>query len=79
MKNDDNDVTISGIIPRHGDLNDKGLEVNDMLKIKTSKLTLGFLDNSNIKPEHHLNNSGLHLNGKGTFTFANNLLKFIKM
>ena len=79
VKNDVNDVTISGIIPRNDDFNVKGIKVNDLLKIKTSELPLGFLENSNIKPGIHLNNSGLHLNGKGTFTFANNLVKFIKM
>ena len=79
MKTDVNDVTISGIISRNDDLNDKGLMVNDFLKIKTSELSLGFLENKNIKPGIHLNNVGLHLNGKGTFTFANNLLNFIRM
>ena len=34
MKSDVNDVTTSGIIPRNVELNDKGLKVNDFLKIK---------------------------------------------
>ena len=80
-KTDENDVAISGIIPRSDDmkLNAKGIQVNDFLKIKTSQYGFGFIANDNFKTNFHLNNSGLHLNFTGTNTFGNNLLNYIKI
>ena len=77
-KTDENDVAISGIIPRSDDmkLNAKGIQVNDFL---TSQYGFGFIANDNFKTNFHLNNSGLHLNFTGTNTFGNNLLNYIKI
>lgn len=79
LKTDENEVVVSGIICRDDDLNGKGLKVNDFLKIKSSRYALGFINNTNIRIEKHLNGSGLHLNNLGTAALANNFLKIINI
>ena len=79
LKNDENDVIISGIIARNDELNEKGKKVNDLLKIKCNSNDLGFMDHSNILAHKHLNGSGIHLNFNGTITLADNFLKVINI
>ena len=79
IKTDENEVAISGLIPRNDELNQKTSKVNDFLKIKTSNFSLGFIENENFEPNIHLNNSGLHLNYKGTVTLASNFINYIKI
>ena len=79
VKTDENEVSISAILPRNVELDDKGKMVNDVLKIKCSKYAIGFMSNSNFIPNLHLNSSGLHLNFKGTTTLAKNLLDHINL
>ena len=74
MKSTENDVIISGIVVRNDSLNDKGLEVNTIIKTKCTENSFVFCDNSNISG-NHLNASGLHLNSKGTIALTNNFLK----
>ena len=38
----------------------------------------GFVDHSNISPEHDLNRSGLHLNTKGTARLATNFINYLR-
>ena len=78
MKSDNNDIIISGLVERNDILNDKGREVNNLLKSRCSEHVFLFCDNSNISKKFHLNGSGLHLNTNGTTTLANNFLKCLK-
>ena len=79
IKTDKNEVIISSIVCRGDELNEKALKVNDFLKIKTDKYALGYMNNSNICVDTHLNGSGMHLNYSGTVTLANNFLKIINV
>ena len=79
MKSIDNGVMVSGIVPRRDKLNDKGKEVNKLLKSLCILEKMFFIDNANINPEYHLNNSGLHLNMHGTFTLGSNLVDAINI
>lgn len=73
------EVAISGIVPRNDRLNMKGLDVNRILKQKLLTFDICYIDNENIDPIMHLNNSGLHLNPKGTSILANNYINYIKL
>lgn len=77
MKTDHNKIFISSILFRNDKLNEKGMIVNDFLKIKCSDLDLCYIDNSNIT-NAHLNKSGIHLNMTGTITLAKNFMEAIK-
>ena len=79
IKTDENEIVVSEIICRNDEHNQKGLKVNDFLKIKCAKYALGFIRNSNILVDKHLNGSGLHLNQQGTVALANNFLKIINV
>ena len=79
LKTDENEVIVSSIIGRHDEHNQKGMKVNDLLKIKSTRYSLGFMNNSNIFINKHLNGSGLHLNYYGNIALANNFLKVINV
>ena len=78
IKTEENDIIISGITIRQDQYNEKGFQVNEQLKVKCSKFSFGFVDNTNITIRN-LNGSGLHLNYSGTVLLANNLLKAINV
>ena len=75
MESKDTEVLVSSIIQRRDKFNDKALEVNKALERECERMRLGFIDNSNIDPESHLNGSGLHLNMEGTIILANNFIR----
>ena len=79
MKTDVNEVIISSILPRRDKLNVKAIEVNKFLFSFCSKKKLHCIDNSNIDPNKHLNNSGLHLNYEGTYVLGSNFVYAIKI
>ena len=79
MKTGDNEVMVSGIVPRRDKLNGKGLAVNKCLISLCSVNNFHFINNANINKETHLNNSGLHLNLKGTYTIGTNIVNAIKL
>ena len=58
-------------------LHGKGKEVNKLLQYLCISKKLFFINNSN--PEYHLNNSGLHLNTRGTFILGSNLVDAINI
>ena len=62
MKQNNNDVKISGIIPRGDNLNDKANDVNCILKSLCYENNMDYIDNSNILPSKHISNDDLHLN-----------------
>ena len=78
MKTDKNDVMISSVTLRTDNLEEKGKLVNDYLKIKSSQVGLGFIDNSNLK-QAHFNTKGIHLNVKGSEALAHNFINAIKI
>ena len=81
MKSVDNEIIISGILPRKDDirLNEKGLKVNESIRLMCCDNGFGYLNNSNIIPDKHLNGSGLHLNFRGTAVLTENLVNVINM
>ena len=72
VKNEKKTVVVSGIIARNDKFNDKGKNVNSLLKWKCKVEKIVFVDNSNITVRM-LNHSGLHLNERGTTCLVNNL------
>ena len=77
LKTEINDIMLSSIIPRNDKLNEKGAEVNNILKSLCSTHNFHIIDNSNISKLNHLNKSGLHLNYKGTYVLGSNLVDAI--
>ena len=75
--NENTSVVISGIVPRGDDLNQKATEVNGLLEKKCNDCNIGFINNGNIDPRRHLNNSRLHLNVNGTLELEKNLRNMI--
>ena len=75
---DNRKVTISGIIPRNDEWNNKAELVNNHLKEMCKFGNIDFIDNSkNFNPKKHLNNSKLHLNDKGSYKLSNILVNYI--
>ena len=67
LKTEKNDVMVSSIAPRRNKLNQKGINVNNLLFSLFLEHNIHLIDNSNIETDIHLNNSGLHLNFKTTW------------
>ena len=71
-------ATISGIIPRNDEWNNKAELVNNHLKEMCKFSNIDFIDNSeNFNPKKHLNNSKLHLNDKGSYKLSNIVVNYI--
>ena len=77
-KTTENEIIISGIVPRSDNLNNKGQKVNLHLERLCYDNNIVFIDNNFIKPSKHLNGSGLNLNYQGTAALASNFLNYIK-
>ena len=78
LKDDDNTVTVSGIVPRLDDLNNKATEVNRRLVLMCKERNISFLSHDeSIDPSKHLNESKLHLNSNGIKIFAENFSRFL--
>ena len=75
----DGGVTISGIIPRNDQWNDKVREVNDNLASMCENGNISFIDHSgSIGPRKNLKNSKLHLNVKGSIKLRDNFVRYLK-
>ena len=70
-------VSISGIIQRNDQLNNKVLLVNDSLKKICESIGITFINNGNIRPDLHLNASKLHLNRRGNSILIGNVRKYL--
>ena len=68
IRNEKTNVFVSGLTVG---LNDKGKSVNSLLKRRCDEEKICFVDNTNINVGM-LNNSGLHLNERGTTRLVNN-------
>lgn len=77
IKNNSNDVVISGLVGRSDNLNFKLQQVNDILISKCTERNLLYIDNSNITHQHL--NSTMHLNHNGTCQLASNFLSYINV
>ena len=71
IRNEKNNVSVSGITVRNDTLNEKGKSVNSLLKRRCDEEKICFVDNTNINVGM-LNNSGLHLSKYGTTLLVNN-------
>ena len=70
LKYDENEIVISEIIARRDQLNENVSKVNDILRIKSSKMSIGFITHNNINTDVHLNPEGLHLNHQGNIILS---------
>ena len=69
-------VTISLIVSRKNNLNNKALEVNSRLINRRDERDITFLDYTDtIDTERHLNESKVHLNKSRTIEFAKNVFE----
>ena len=68
IRNEKDNVFVSGLTVRNDRLNNKG---NSLLKRRSDEGKICFVDNTNINVSM-LNNSGLHLNKRGTMGLVNN-------
>ena len=79
LKDNDNSVIVSGIVPRNDNLNNKATEVNNRLLLMCKERKIPFIAHSeNIDSSKHLNESKLHLNHNGIKVFAENFSVFLK-
>ena len=79
INSDESQIFISGLINTAD--KEKGTRIhniNNILKDECMKRHIGFIDNGNIDPQKHLNQSGLHLNRFGDAKVAYNFLSVIK-
>ena len=74
LKDCNSNVTVSGIVPRYGKLNEKVRSVNRLLRIYCRNMVMRFVGHQNINPSKHQNRSGLHLNHLGTTILTVNFL-----
>ena len=65
VRDEKTNVFVSGLTVQNDRLNDKGKNANSLLKRRCSEEKIRFVDNTNIDVGM-LNNSGLHLNERGT-------------
>ena len=78
LKSEANAVTISLIVPRKDNLNNKAQEVNSRLINMCGERDIAFIDHTDtIDTERHLNESKVHLNKSGTIEFAKNVFEFL--
>ena len=71
IRNKKTSVFVSALTVRNGRLNDKRKNLNSLLKRKCEEEKICFVGNTNINVGM-LNNSGLHLNERGTTRLINN-------
>ena len=62
IKSEIRSVSVSGVVPRNDDLNNKASEVNKKLSRMCKKENVPSLEHCNINPRAHLNKSRIHLN-----------------
>ena len=72
------DVSISSIIPRNDNWNNKVMEVNSYLKDLCKSNDVPFISNTTINPKKHLNDSRLHLNSKDSNKLRDNFVRYLK-
>ena len=79
LKTDENEVAVSAIVERGDHFNDKGMEVNGILKLKAIENNVEFIDHDDVKKKTHLNGSAIHLNSNGIDVISRNFVNFINL
>ena len=79
LKNEKNEVTVSGICPREDNLNDKARNVNENLAWRCHRQKLGFIEHEQLDAKKHTNTSKLHLNKAGNSILQRSFLNEIQM
>ena len=78
LKYKDNKISVSLIVSRNDNLNNKANEVNCRLVHMSAEQNIPYINHTNsIQPENHLNESNLHFNRYGTIAFASSISKFL--
>ena len=77
LKSEDNEVVVSGIVPRGDYYKEKAEAVNKVLKDTCTKENMHFICHSNINVKRHLNRSNLHLNDNGISALVRNFKNFL--
>ena len=77
LKSEDNEVVVSGIVPRGDSYKEKVEAVNKVLKDTCTKENMHFICHSNINVKRHLNRSNLHLNDNGISALVRNFKNFL--
>ena len=78
LKSKDNKISVSLIVPKNDNINNKANEVNCPLIHMCAEQNIPYIDNTNsIQPENHLNESKLHFNRYVTVAFAKTISKFV--
>ena len=72
------DVSISSIIPRNDNWNNKVMESNSYLKDLCESSNISFISNTTISPKKHLNNSRLHSNPKCSNKLRDNFIRYLR-
>ena len=78
VKDDNNTVVISELVPRGDELNERAKQVNAELKAQCRTKEIPLISHNNIDPQRHLNLSKLHTNFEGTKILAKNFLDYFK-
>ena len=79
LKDNDNSVIVSGIVPKNDNLNNKFTEVSNCLFLICKERKIPYIAHSeNIDSSKHLNASKLHLNHNGIKVFAETFSVFLK-
>ena len=68
---------VSSVITRKDVLLEKITQFNNLPRDMCSKINVDFLDNHNLM-KHHLNGSGLHLNGDGDKILGSNFCRYLR-
>ena len=76
-KDCNSNVTVSGIVPRYGKLNEKVRSVNRLLRIYCRNMDMRFVGHENINPSKHQNRFGVYLNHLDTPTLTVNFLNVL--
>ena len=79
LKTDTNIITVSLIVPRYLNLNNKANELNGRLINMRKERNNPYIDHADTiaPPETQLNESNLHLNRFGILAFAKNFCKYL--
>ena len=77
LKNESNEVVLSGTIPRRDEWNMKGKSFNNYVRKLCLTLNIGFIYHNNINIKRDLDERGLHLDGDVVDIFFNNLLETV--
>ena len=78
LKSKDNKISVSLIVPRNDNLNNKASEVNCRLVHMCAERNIPYIDHTNsIQPGNHFNDSKLPFSRYGTTAFASSISKFL--